>query len=118
MERESTTLATVEGERFDATRSEVPSGRDHRETARGGGRVRSGEEGSRGLKADRRHEQTYFQRKKEYGSLRIDQAKRLNDLEKENAWLKRLRDAGRLASSPVRETRRCGRERRAGPNRS
>ena len=35
-------------------------------------------------------EQTYYRWKKEYGGLRVDQAKRLKDLEKENARLKRL----------------------------
>ena len=35
-------------------------------------------------------EQTFYRWKKEYGGLRMDQAKRLKDLEKENARLKRL----------------------------
>ena len=35
-------------------------------------------------------EQTYYRWKREYGGLRTDQAKRLKDLEKENARLKRL----------------------------
>ena len=35
-------------------------------------------------------EQTYYRWKKQYGGLRIDQAKRLKDLEKENSRLKRL----------------------------
>ena len=35
-------------------------------------------------------EQTYYRWRKEYGGLRTDQAKRLKDLEKENARLKRL----------------------------
>jgi transposase-like protein len=35
-------------------------------------------------------EQTYYRRKREYGGLRMDQGQRLNDLEKENARLKRL----------------------------
>ena len=35
-------------------------------------------------------EQTYSRWKKQYGGLRIDQAKRLKDLEKENSRLKRL----------------------------
>ena len=34
-------------------------------------------------------EQTYYRWKREYGGLRTDQAKRLKDLEKENARLKR-----------------------------
>ena len=35
-------------------------------------------------------EQTYYRWKREYGGLRTDQAKRLKDLERENARLKRL----------------------------
>ena len=35
-------------------------------------------------------EQTYYKWRKEYGGMRINQAKRLKELEKENARLKRL----------------------------
>ena len=35
-------------------------------------------------------EQTYYRWRKEYGGLRLDQAKRLKGLEKENARLKKL----------------------------
>ncbi len=35
-------------------------------------------------------EQTYYRWRKEYGGLRVDQAKRLKELEKENTRLKRL----------------------------
>jgi transposase-like protein len=35
-------------------------------------------------------EQTYYRWRKEYGGMRIEQAKRLKDLEKENACLKKL----------------------------
>lgn len=35
-------------------------------------------------------EQTYYRWRKEYGGLRIDQAKRLRELEKENQRLKKL----------------------------
>jgi transposase-like protein len=35
-------------------------------------------------------EQTFYRWRKEYGGLRIDQAKKLKELEKENARLKRL----------------------------
>ncbi len=35
-------------------------------------------------------EQTYYRWRKEYGGLRLDQAKRLKELEKENSRLKRL----------------------------
>ena len=36
------------------------------------------------------HTQTYYQWRKEYGDLKVDQAKRLKVLEKENARLKKL----------------------------
>ena len=35
-------------------------------------------------------EQTYYRWRKEYGGMRSDQAKRLNELEKENNRLKRI----------------------------
>lgn len=35
-------------------------------------------------------EQTYYKWRREYGGMRTDQAKRLKELEKENARLKRL----------------------------
>jgi len=35
-------------------------------------------------------EQTYYRWRKEYGGMRINQAKRLKELEKENARLKKL----------------------------
>lgn len=35
-------------------------------------------------------EQTYYRWRKEYGGLKVDQAKRLKELERENARLKRL----------------------------
>ena len=44
-------------------------------------------EASRQLKVT---EQTYYRWRKEYGGMRVEQAKRLKDLEKENSRLKRL----------------------------
>ena len=35
-------------------------------------------------------EQTYYRWRKEYGGIRVDQAKRLKQLEKENAQLKKV----------------------------
>ena len=35
-------------------------------------------------------DQTYYRWRKEYGGLKLDQAKRLKDLERENARLKKL----------------------------
>jgi putative transposase len=36
------------------------------------------------------HTQTYYRWRKEFGGLKVDQAKRLKELEKENSRLKRL----------------------------
>ena len=35
-------------------------------------------------------EQTYYRWRKQYGGMKVEQAKRLNELEKENARLKKL----------------------------
>ena len=51
-------------------------------------------------------EQTYYRWKKQYGGLRIDQAKRLKDLEKENSRLKQL-----LADVTIEDGRQDGDER-------
>ncbi len=48
-------------------------------------------------------EQTYYRWRKEYGGLRMDQAKRLRELERENARLKRLVADKALANSILRE---------------
>ena len=48
-------------------------------------------------------EQTYYRWKKEYGGLLVDQAKRLKDLEKENARLKRLLADAELYKAILRE---------------
>ena len=46
---------------------------------------------------------TYYRWRKEYGGLKVDQAKRLKDLEKENARLKRLLADAELDKSILRE---------------
>ena len=46
---------------------------------------------------------TYYRWRKEYGGLKIDQAKRLKDLEKENTRLKRLLADAELDKSILRE---------------
>ena len=48
-------------------------------------------------------EQTYYRWKREYGGLRMDQAKRLKDLEKENGRLKRLLADAELDKAILRE---------------
>jgi len=49
--------------------------------------VRTAAEVSRALNTS---EQTYYRWRKEYGGTGTEQAHRLKELEKENAWLKRL----------------------------
>ena len=48
-------------------------------------------------------EQTYYRWRKEYGGIRTDQAKRLKDLEKENARLKRLLADAELDKAILKE---------------
>ena len=60
-------------------------------------------------------EQTYYRWRREYGGMRVEQARRLKELEKENARLKKLvadlsldisilKEATRETSKPVKET--------------
>ena len=49
-------------------------------------------------------EQTYYRWRKEFGGLRIDQAKRLKELEKENARLKKLLAEQALDNAILKET--------------
>ena len=46
---------------------------------------------------------TYYRWRKEYGGMKVDQAKRLKDLEKENARLKRLLADAELDKAILRE---------------
>ena len=48
-------------------------------------------------------EQTYYRWRKEYGGLRMDQAKRLKELEKENTRLKKLVAEAELDKAILRE---------------
>ncbi len=48
-------------------------------------------------------EQTYYRWRREYGGLRLDQAKRLKELEKENARLKKLVADQALENSILKE---------------
>jgi len=48
-------------------------------------------------------EQTYYRWKKKFGGLRIDQANRLKELEKENSRLKRLLADAELDKAILRE---------------
>ena len=49
------------------------------------------------------HQQTYYKWRREYGGLRMDQAKRLKELEKENNRLKKLLAESELDKSILRE---------------
>jgi transposase-like protein len=49
------------------------------------------------------HQQTYYKWRREYGGLRMDQAKRLKELEKENARLKKLLAESELDKAILRE---------------
>ena len=51
-------------------------------------------------------EQTYYRRRKECGGLRMDQAKRLKDLDRENARLKKLLAEAELDKAILREAAR------------
>ena len=48
-------------------------------------------------------EQTYYRWRKEYGGLRMDQAKRLKELERENGRLKKLLAEAELDKAILRE---------------
>ena len=48
-------------------------------------------------------EQTHYHWRKEYGGLRLDQAKRLKELEKENTRLKRLLADAELDKAILKE---------------
>jgi putative transposase len=48
-------------------------------------------------------ENTYYRWRREYGGLKVDQAKRLKELEKENGRLKRLLADAKLDKAILRE---------------
>jgi len=50
-------------------------------------------------------EQSYYRWRKEYGGLRMDQAKRLKELEKENSRLKKLLAEQALDNAILKEVR-------------
>lgn len=49
------------------------------------------------------HEQTYYKWRREYGGVRTDQARRLKELEKENARLKKLLAESELDKAILKE---------------
>ena len=74
----------------DTWAEEAHPGADHRQAAGGGGRAGQGQTIAEVCRKLGVTEQTYYRWRKEYGGLRIDQAKRLKELEQENARLKKL----------------------------
>jgi transposase-like protein len=52
------------------------------------------------------HEQTYYKWRKDYGSIRVDQAKRLKSLEQENARLKKIVADLTIDNSILKESNR------------
>ena len=48
-------------------------------------------------------EQTYYRWRREYGGMKVDQAKRLKELERENARLKRLLAEAEIDKAILRE---------------
>ena len=52
------------------------------------------------------HEQTYYRWRKEYGSIRIDQAKKMKVLEQENSRLKKIVAELTLDNSILKEASR------------
>jgi putative transposase len=48
-------------------------------------------------------EQTYYRWRKEYGGMKVDQAKRLKELERENARLKKLLAEAELDKAILKE---------------
>ena len=61
-------------------------------------------------------EQTYDRWRKKYGGLRLDQAKRLKELEKENTRLEKLVAEAELDKAILREAARPRPRRRAALN--
>ena len=52
--------------------------------------VANGKSTTQGCKEAGIHTQTYYRWRKEYGGLKVEQARRMKELEKENTRLKRL----------------------------
>ena len=77
-------------ERRDGTKGQVHPGADHHDAARGGGEAVAGVSIREICKQFAITDQTYYRWRKEFGGLKVDQAKRLKELERENARLKRV----------------------------
>jgi len=68
-------------------RKRFSAGGDHRQAARGGRASRPGQEGVGGYQGLGIGEVTYYRWRQEYGGMSVTQARRLKDLERENARL-------------------------------
>ncbi len=68
----------------------VQHGADHSDAPGGGGRAGQGPLGGEVAKQLGITDQTYYRWRKEYGGIKTDQAKRLKELERENARLKKV----------------------------
>jgi putative transposase len=73
----------------DHAETEVYDRGDYSQAARGRRHEWPGQDGRRGLQAAGITDKTYFRWRKSHGGLRIDQAKRMKELETENARLKK-----------------------------
>ena len=69
--------------------AEAHGGADHRQAARGGGAAGARPDGRAGVQRLGVSEQSFYRWRSEYGGLKIDQAKRLKELERENARLRK-----------------------------
>jgi putative transposase len=86
--------------------------------------IANGKTTAQGCKEAEITEQTYYRWRKEFGGLKVDQARRLKELEQENAKLKRLvselsleklvlKDIAARETSKPGETALCNRPRQA-----
>jgi putative transposase len=83
-------LTRTEGA-WDGQTEELERGADRREPAADRGADGAGQEpGAGSAKEAEISEQSYYRWRKEYGGVAVEQAKRLKDLERENARLRRL----------------------------
>jgi len=74
----------------------ICSGPDHSASSGSGGLLSQGKPTAEVCTKIGITDQTYYRWRKEYGGLKVDQARRLKELEKENARLKRLLDDAEL----------------------
>ena len=103
-ERELGRTDATEGGHFNATSEEAyVRKRSSRSSASAELEIAKGRTAAEAAKKIGVTEQTYYRWRKEYGGLRTDQAKRLKELEKENARLKRLVADAELDKAILRE---------------